>query len=330
MAILFLDPFANYFAGRRIVRNLRHETAFLNALKISEEYHSAKNQVKRPGRTRPRRNPFKYKGLTALYRVSLQWFPAANVCLHHTMAGSGPVPRPGGGSRGLDYAKNYERCCKEKTNFLQEAFIGVLSRKAQALGQQSHKMWSLKYVLDTYFAGRSGLRIMDCGAWDGWFLSYDSPAVAQRIALDFDPHFARDLRARGLDFVLADMESGHLPVGPDALDLVAMTSTLEHLSCPEKIATEIRRILKPGGIAFITVPDIMKYKFRFWDDVTHKRPFNKRSLRFLFETHGMETLELCAYNHNLFIAGNLFPKPVHHFLTRFRGNALMYVGRKPA
>ena len=125
------------------------------------------------------------------------------------------------------------------------------------------------------------------------------------------------------------MEKGHFPVASDTLDLVAMTSTLEHLSCPEKIAGEIRRVLKPGGIAFITVPDIMKYKFHFWDDVTHKRPFNKNSLRFLFETHGIETLELTPYNHNLFIAGPLFPKPIHRFMTRFRANALLYVGRKP-
>ena len=124
------------------------------------------------------------------------------------------------------------------------------------------------------------------------------------------------------------MEKGAIPVERGTLDLLAMTSTLEHLSCPEQIASEIGRVLKPGGIVFITVPDIMKYKFRFWDDVTHKRPFNKSSLRFLFETHGFETLDLCSYNHNLFVAGNLFPRAIHRRLMRFRGDALLYVGRK--
>lgn len=228
----------------------------------------------------------------------------------------------------MDYAENYERCCKEPVTFLQRRFVGVLAHKAQAIGQKSHKIWSLKYVLDTYFDRRSDLRIMDCGAWDGWFLSYRSPAVTQRIALDFDSHFAPQLHADGVDFVLADMEKGGFPVASGSLDLIAMTSTLEHLSCPEKIATEIRRVLKPGGIAFITVPDIMKYKFHFWDDITHKRPFNRTSLRFLFESHKMKTLDLCPYNHNLFVAGNLFPKPVHRFLMKFRGNALLYVGQK--
>ncbi len=229
----------------------------------------------------------------------------------------------------MHYAENYERCCVEAPNVVQRWMIRVLTRKAEAIGQRSHKIWSLKYALDTYFANRTGLRVLDCGAWNGWFLSYNVPAIAQRIALDFDAHFAADLRRDGIDFVLADMEKGALPLAADTMDLVAMTSTLEHLSCPEHVATEVRRVLKPGGIVFITVPDILKYKFHFWDDVTHKRPFSASSLRFLFETHGFETRELIPYNHNLFIAGNLFPEAIHRFLMRFRGRALLYVGRKP-
>lgn len=228
----------------------------------------------------------------------------------------------------MDYAKNYERCCLEQTSALERWFISLLARKAQALGQDSHKIWSLKYVLDTYFPEGRDLRVLDCGAWNGWFLSYRSPAVAQRIALDFDAHFGQDLLAGGVDFVLADMEKGSFPLGSESLDLVAMTSTLEHLSNPEHIAREIQRVLRPGGVTFITVPDIRKYKFEFWNDITHKRPFTDKSLRFLFESHGFETLELSPYNHNLFIAGNLFPKGMHRWLTRRRANALMYVGRK--
>ena len=230
----------------------------------------------------------------------------------------------------MRYAQNYERCCLESTNALERWFIRLMTRKAQDIGQKSHKIWSLKYVIDHYLADRTDLRVLDCGAWNGWFLSYDTPAIAQRIALDFDGSYAKELLESGIDFVLADMEKGCFPLAESSVDLVAMTSTLEHLSCPEHIATEIGRVLKPGGIVFVTVPDILKYKFHFWDDVTHKRPFNASSLRFLFETHGLETVELCPYNHNLFIAGNLFPAPIHEFLKRFRGNAVMYVGRKPA
>ncbi len=229
----------------------------------------------------------------------------------------------------MDYAKNYERCCLEQTNAIERWFVKILSRKARALGQDSHKIWSLKYVIDTYFQDRTGLRVLDCGAWNGWFLSYRTPAIAQRVALDFDAHYGPELVRQGIGFVLADMEKGSFPLASSSADIVGMTSTLEHLGCPEHVAREIRRVLKPGGVAFITVPDIRKYKFEFWNDITHKRPFTDKSLRFLFESHGLETLELTPYNHNLFVAGNLFPKRIHRILTRVRANALMYVGRKP-
>jgi len=156
----------------------------------------------------------------------------------------------------VDYAKNYERCCVEPASPLQRWFIGLLTRKAQAIGQTGHHIWSLKYVIDRYFPGREGLRVLDCGAWNGWFLSYRCPAIAQRIALDFDAHFAADLRDDGIDFVLADMEKGCFPLAAASVDLVAMTSTLEHLSCPEHIARETHRVLKPGGFTFTNDPEV--------------------------------------------------------------------------
>lgn len=230
----------------------------------------------------------------------------------------------------MDYAENYERCCKEETTAFQRYFVSLLAKKAEQIGQDDHRIWSLKYIMDRYFAGAEGLRVMDCGAWDGWFLSYRTEAIARKIALDFDAHFGAEMQAKGIDLVLADMEKGHFPLAGETLDLVVMTSTLEHLSNPEQIASEIRRVLKPGGLTFITVPDITKYKFHFWDDITHKRPFTINSLRFLFETHAFETVKLCPYNHNFFVAGNLFSPGIHERLMRFRANALLYIGRKPA
>ena len=229
----------------------------------------------------------------------------------------------------MKYAKNYERCCIERPGALHRWFMGLLSRKAQAIGQKDHKSWSLKYLIDTYFPDKTGLRILDCGAWNGWFLSYAIPAIVQRVALDFDDYYAAEMRRDGIEFVLADMEKGHFPFRRNTFDLLVMTSTLEHLGCPEHVAGEILRELKPGGFVFITVPNVLSYNFRFWDDATHKHPFSPASLRHLFEGRDMETIELCSYRHNFFIAGNLLPKPIHRFLMRFHGMAIMYVGRKP-
>ena len=229
----------------------------------------------------------------------------------------------------MQYARNYERCCLRQPNLVQRYFIWLLANKAKAFGQSSHRIWSLKYILEEYFPDRTGIRILDCGAWNGWFLSFKSASVRQRVALDFDAHFAADMRRQGIDFILADMEKGFFPIADNSFDLVVMTSTLEHLGDSQHIASEIRRVLAPSGLVFITTPNVLKYKFHFWDDVTHKRPFTPSSLRFLFESHGLETLVLSPYNHNFFIASNLFPKVLRPFLMRFRGKALLYIGKKP-
>lgn len=229
----------------------------------------------------------------------------------------------------MKYADSYERCCLKPPSFFHRWFIDLLSRKARAIGQKDHKIWSLKFLIDTYFSGKSDLRILDCGAWNGWFLSYDVPEIVQRVALDFDAHYAAEMARNGIGFVLADMEKGGLPFRNNAFDLLVMTSTLEHLERPPRVAAEMRRVLKPGGLAFVTVPNILRYKFHFWDDATHKHPFTPSSLRHLFECQELETVELCSYRHNFFIAGNLLPRPVHRFLMRFRGSAILYVGRKP-
>lgn len=228
----------------------------------------------------------------------------------------------------MDYVANYERHCLHQPSAFQRVFMGLLTKRAQAVGQKSHKIWAMKYMLDTYFQGRSGLRVLDCGALDGWFLSYDVPQVAQRIALDIETYYAPQLMREGIQFVAADMETGAFPFAENSMDLLAMLSTIEHLDHPFHLASEMARILKPGGILYITVPDVLRYGFRFWDDATHKTPYNAARLKHLFEMHGFETLEASPYNHNLFIAGNLFPKSVQRRMMRFRGNAVFYVARK--
>jgi len=217
----------------------------------------------------------------------------------------------------------------QRPNVVQRVFIGLLQRKARAIGQSSHKIWTLKYILDTYLNDRQNISVLDCGAWNGWLLSYQSPSISHKVALDFDSHFARDMLNEGISFVQADMEKGCFPFSSASFDLVTITSTIEHLFSPEQVAHEIHRVLRPNGIVFITTPNILKYRFHFWDDITHKRPFTPGSLKFLFETHSFETVDLVSYNHNLFIAGNLFPRAIHRLIMQFRGKAILYVGKKP-
>lgn len=59
---------------------------------------------------------------------------------------------------------------------------------------------------------------------------------------------------------------GHLPeamaqIESESLDLVVCSAVLEHLSEPERMLAEIRRVMAPGGCLFLTVPNWLGKRF---------------------------------------------------------------------
>lgn len=61
----------------------------------------------------------------------------------------------------------------------------------------------------------------------------------------------------GVDLV-ADAHDLHM-VADNTVDLVISISTLEHVRYPNKVVSEIYRILKPGGIFYVSVPFIFNF-----------------------------------------------------------------------
>jgi SAM-dependent methyltransferase len=67
-----------------------------------------------------------------------------------------------------------------------------------------------------------------------------------------------------LDFASSDYHQGHkldltwdgkaIPLDAGSIDTVFMTEVLEHVHKPGELLREVRRVLKPGGIVFLTVP----------------------------------------------------------------------------
>jgi SAM-dependent methyltransferase len=69
-----------------------------------------------------------------------------------------------------------------------------------------------------------------------------------------------------LDFASSDYHKGHdldltwdgktIPLDRHSIDSVIMTEVLEHVHRPGELLQEVRRVLKPGGVLFLTVPFI--------------------------------------------------------------------------
>lgn len=88
---------------------------------------------------------------------------------------------------------------------------------------------------------------------------------------------------------------------PDAhFDLVTMFDVLEHLEDDARGLAEVRRILKPGGLFFITVPAFMFLWSSYDETLHHHRRYRRGPLLALLEQQGFAPDWLTYYNTALF------------------------------
>ncbi len=104
---------------------------------------------------------------------------------------------------------------------------------------------------------------------------------------------ARGIQDR-IDFRVGDLE--RMTDGSDAFDLIVCSEVLEHLDCPDAGARNLHRLLKPGGVAIISMPNmacllgLMQWSYR------------KSGLRALL---GKPPLDLHQIQHSRYWFGNI-------------------------
>lgn len=96
-------------------------------------------------------------------------------------------------------------------------------------------------------------QVLDVGCSAGYVL-----AAAQRLGLhgtgiDIAAFSASLSKERGFDAATASLTE--LPFRDGSFDVVTAKHTLEHVRVPKQGAAEVARVLRPGGVAFIVVPD---------------------------------------------------------------------------
>src|SRR5436309_11040538 len=93
-----------------------------------------------------------------------------------------------------------------------------------------------------------------------------------------------------------------LPFGSGALDAVLALDVLEHLDDDGVALREIRRVLRPGGVALLNVPAFAS----LWSEKDaanhHRRRYTRRTLRHAVEEAGLRVERLTYTNATLFPA----------------------------
>lgn len=130
-------------------------------------------------------------------------------------------------------------------------------------------------------------RLLDVGAGTGRFAA-DMQAHCQVQVLDDHEAALRLLHARFQPEQVLRLSDGRVPLPDAALDYITALDVLEHTADDTAVVAEFLRILKPGGLALITVPASMAL-WSDWDVALHHfRRYSRPELTALFRTDQWE------------------------------------------
>ena len=105
-----------------------------------------------------------------------------------------------------------------------------------------------------------GASLLDLGPGDGWFTMRVAGRLgAARVAgVELIPEQAEAAATRGIDVRLADLDEG-LPFADSDFDVVHANQVIEHVRRTDVFLREIRRVLRPGGLACISTNNLASW-----------------------------------------------------------------------
>jgi len=131
-----------------------------------------------------------------------------------------------------------------------------------------------RYALAKEFV--NGKKVLDIACGEGYGSNLLAETAEMVQAVDIDESIiakAKNKYARkNLSFVAGSVQK--IPFDAASFDVVASFETLEHISAHETMLTEIKRVLKPGGILLISTPDKKSYS----DKPGYSNPYHQKEL----------------------------------------------------
>lgn len=170
------------------------------------------------------------------------------------------------------------------------------------LDQLAHEHWWLigrqrvcLGLLESVLDGRRPERVLDVGSGSGGFLAPLRRLGGTLHHVDTDPGSIERCRARGEGGGLV-ASGGKLPFASETFDLVCLFDVIEHIADDRAALTEVARVLRPGGTAFLHVP-AHPWLFAQNDRVSgHHRRYTRGALRNLAQVADLEVLRLTGTN----------------------------------
>lgn len=129
---------------------------------------------------------------------------------------------------------------------------GILKRFYHRLPQPPSATYLFKVPQNPFALLEPGAKVMDIGSKDakGSYQVGKVPDDMEFITVDIEPGPGVTLVADAHDLYMVEDNS---------IDCVTTVSTLEHVRYPQKVVSEIHRVLKPGGVIYLSVPFIYPF-----------------------------------------------------------------------
>lgn len=104
-------------------------------------------------------------------------------------------------------------------------------------------------------------RHLDIGAGDGSLIAALRRAMPlDSTAVDYTSEL---MRLEDVEVRIVDLNDAALPFTDACFDLVTCTEVIEHLENYRKVCREAARVLRPGGLAVFTTPNVLNLKSRW-------------------------------------------------------------------
>jgi predicted SAM-dependent methyltransferase len=165
--------------------------------------------------------------------------------------------------------------------------------------QHWNSITSMRYrtLMDSFEKYRKTNNLLEVGSGEGFFLDEAKAKNWNVHGTEFIDRFIERCRERGIS-----MERGMLDVSkyePNSMDIIIWIEVIEHINNPIEELEKFNKLLRPGGIVYLTTPNFnslsrlaLKDKLNLIQYPNHLTYYTPSSLRYLFEHNGFRKINL--------------------------------------
>jgi ubiquinone/menaquinone biosynthesis C-methylase UbiE len=189
--------------------------------------------------------------------------------------------------------------------------------------EATHWYYAGKRIIAREWLARAGppqadQLLLDCGAGTGRFAK-EMESACRVMVLDDHEESLRILRTRFRADQILSLAGDQVPLPAGSLDYVTALDVLEHTPDDRAVVAGFARLLKPGGVALVTVPASMAL-WSDWDvSLHHYRRYSQPQLQAIFPAAEWELLHVNYTNVLVYPGVWLIRKFRKLFPSRARG-----------